>query len=362
MATLPSRSAIVTALGWIAILVCGLAAPISLIAGLMVLAGQGTQNANFLEGLLVIGGPPFTLLAGIFFLRRHRWAWVYFLLLSFAGLLYNLARVLRGPTPETTYIDANGVKTTVLASGIGMAVPFAVLFLVLLVFLLLPRVRREFFMAKPAAAMPPSLPARSTHRWRVGHQGRDGMYYEEEIGKQWRRIAIDGELLTGRAHHAVYLASPQRWREYPEWARDRRDEIVARIRSQFRPPDYDYGDDGDAPAPVATNPTPAIAPATATMVSPRQPMRTLWAIVIGFAIAAIALLAFAWHGIDTGVSTWPSKRASQQHEVSRQDDPAQYWMAIGVYSGLGLLFGFGSAWLARQGLREGRGPRAGHPG
>ena len=349
MASLPSRSTVVTALGWVAILVCGLAAPISLIAGLMVLAGQGTQNATVWEGLLVIGGPPFTLLASIFFLRRHRWAWAYFLVLSLSGLAYNVARILRGPSPETTYIDANGVKTTVLASGIGMAVPFAVLFAGLLIFLLLPRVRREFFTPRPTSATPPSVPARSARRWRVGHQGRDGMYYEEEVGSEWRRIPIDGELLTGRAHHAVYLASPEQWRQYPEWAHDRRDEIVARIRSQFRPPDYDYGDGAQAPVAAAIA-QPAIAPP----VSRPRSMRTLWSIATGLAIAASALLLFAWHGIDTGVTTWPSKRSSQQHEVIRATDPAQFWMSIGVYSGLGLLLGFGAGWLVRQGLRETR--------
>ena len=80
----------------------------------------------------------------------------------------------------------------------------------------------------------------------------------------------------------------------------------------------------------------------------------LWAIAAALAIAASALLVFAWHGIDTGVTTWPSKRASQQHDVSRAADPAQFWMSIGVYSGLGLMLGFGAGWLLRQGLRETR--------
>lgn len=352
MTSLPSRSVIVTALGWAAILVCGLAAPISLIAGLMVLAGQGTQNSNFLEGLLVIGGPPFTLLVGIFFLRRHRWAWIYFLVLACAGLGYNLARILRGPTPETTYIDAAGVKTTVLASGIGMAIPFAWFFAGLILVLLLPRVRREFFSAKPVAGAPPALPARNTLRWRVGHQGRDGMYYEEEVGNAWRRIDIDGELLTGRAHHAVYLAGPEQWQQYPDWARDRRDEIVARIRSQFRPPDYDYGAEGFAP--VSSVAPPAAQATASAPVSHKQSMLTLWGIVVGLALAAIFFVGVAWRGIDSGTTTWPSKRTSQQHEVSRDADPAQYWMAIAIYAGLGGLLGFGAGWLVWQGRRETR--------
>jgi len=75
--------------------------------------------------------------------------------------------------------------------------------------------------------------------WRVGHQGRDRMYYEELHGGAWERIDIDGEMLMGRAHHVIYFASPERWLEYPEWARGRRDEIIARITSEFREPDYE---------------------------------------------------------------------------------------------------------------------------
>jgi hypothetical protein len=76
--------------------------------------------------------------------------------------------------------------------------------------------------------------------WRVGHRGRDQMYYEELRDGVWKRIDIDGEMLMGRAHHVIYFASPERWREYPPWASQRRDEIIARIKSEFREPDYEY--------------------------------------------------------------------------------------------------------------------------
>lgn len=76
--------------------------------------------------------------------------------------------------------------------------------------------------------------------WRVGHRGRDVMYYEEFHDGQWRQIDLDGEMLVGRAHHVIYFASPEQWQHYPEWARDRRDEIIARIKSDFREPDYEY--------------------------------------------------------------------------------------------------------------------------
>ena len=72
--------------------------------------------------------------------------------------------------------------------------------------------------------------------WRVGHVGRDAMYYEELRDGTWERIAIDGEMLVGKAHHVLYFGSLK----LPEWARHRRDEIIARIKSEFHPPQYEY--------------------------------------------------------------------------------------------------------------------------
>lgn len=77
--------------------------------------------------------------------------------------------------------------------------------------------------------------------WRVGHSGRDMMYYEEARGGRWERIEISGEMLMGPAHHVIYFDSSEAWeKRVPEWARGRRTEIIARIKSAFRPPDYEY--------------------------------------------------------------------------------------------------------------------------
>ncbi len=88
--------------------------------------------------------------------------------------------------------------------------------------------------------------------WRVGHQGRDMMYYEERHGGTWLRLEIQGEMLMGRAHHVIYFDPPARWQYHPEWARDRREEIIARIKSEFREPDYEYADNVSTPPPGAT--------------------------------------------------------------------------------------------------------------
>ena len=72
--------------------------------------------------------------------------------------------------------------------------------------------------------------------WRVGHIARDAMFYEELHEGEWRRVVIDGEMLIGRAHHVIYFTSTK----FPDWAIARRHEIIARIKSEFRPPDYEY--------------------------------------------------------------------------------------------------------------------------
>lgn len=79
--------------------------------------------------------------------------------------------------------------------------------------------------------------------WRVSHTGRDQMLYEERANGAWRSLVIDGEMLLGPAHHVIYFRSADEWTRYPDWAQGRRDEIIARIKSQFRPPDYEYHED-----------------------------------------------------------------------------------------------------------------------
>lgn len=78
----------------------------------------------------------------------------------------------------------------------------------------------------------------SQRGWRVGHVGRDSMYYEEFRDGAWHRIELDGEMLVGKAHHVIYFGSLN----FPDWARERRDEIIARIKSEFHPPQYEYDD------------------------------------------------------------------------------------------------------------------------
>ena len=102
---------------------------------------------------------------------------------------------------------------------------------------------------------------------------------------------------TGHAHHAVYLPSPERWLAYPAWAHHRRDEIIARIKSELREPDYEYSPSGGIPTAVATT----LSTATATAGSrPRHRRGPLLAVAIllawqtGSAWLALPLLALPW--------------------------------------------------------------------
>ncbi|MBV6522455.1 MAG: hypothetical protein MNPFHGCM_02603 [Gemmatimonadaceae bacterium] len=208
--------------------------------------------------------------------------------------------------------------------------------------------------------------------WRVGHQGRDRMYYEELHGRRWERIDIDGELLVGvAAHHVIYFETPTRWLAYPAWARDRRDEIVARITNEFRPPDYEY--DGLTAPPVA--PTDAAAPEgasrealpTSTVPADAEskgasPGRTstesgparrrgsnalLVAVLVLFALAS----ASAWlvvSGVMSGETRLPIRRWSSRRTVARVPEPATFWLSIGVYAAVGT----GALALGVLGLRE----------
>jgi hypothetical protein len=179
------------------------------------------------------------------------------------------------------------------------------------------------------------------------------MYYEELRDGVWERIHVDGEMLMGRAHHAIYFAAPERWLEYPQWARTRRDEIVARITSEFREPDYEYHGAGPGAAaasgPLKPNVVPRAAPGKTAVPPPAGQRALLIAVLLLFALAG----ATGWlvaRGTVRGETYYPSKRPSLQRTVSREQEPAMFWVSIGVYA----LIGAGALTLGVLGVRAGR--------
>lgn len=178
------------------------------------------------------------------------------------------------------------------------------------------------------------------------------MVYEERHGSGWRGIDIAGEMLMGSAHHVIYFASPEKWAAYPEWARHRRDEIMGRIKSGFRPPDYEYHEGG------AAAPVPSAAPAATDVRRPVVPKSTAnqrsSLLLVAFILLGIAC-GMGWlakGGLDKGTTYFPSKRASLQRSVSRELEPVTFWFAVALYSSIGLGTGGVAIWLVREAVRR----------
>jgi hypothetical protein len=332
-------------------LVSALLSLVSLISLLMILAGSyGTQTSDPLGFLIVVVAPPLTFVAGFGLWRRWRLARFYLLLLLAILIVANIRELASGGKTTSIRTTASG-ETTVTENVWGgpnrHSVPIMVFSTAAMVLLLLPSVAREFSPGSSAAGRtgsggPPPLLGRD---WRVGHRGRDPILYEEWADGAWRQIEINAEMLMGRAHHVIYFGSPEEWAKYPDWAHERRTEIIARIKSKFHPPDYEYhGEPISNVAEAGMSPNPNPDPSVA-VVKARSQEGSRWAVVV----ALICLLGFSvwmgWlvkDGLDSGAVRDVIRRASLRQAVVREDSPVRFWFLITVYGVVGLgTAGFG---------------------
>ena len=78
--------------------------------------------------------------------------------------------------------------------------------------------------------------------WRVGHKGRDSMFYDELIDGAWERVEIDGEMQGGSdyPHHIVWFPNEEQWAKLPHWTLGRREEVFRRVQEELKPPRYEY--------------------------------------------------------------------------------------------------------------------------
>jgi hypothetical protein len=186
--------------------------------------------------------------------------------------------------------------------------------------------------------------------WRVGHRGRDAMYYEEMIDGAWQRIELDGEMLMGRAHHVIYFASAEQWQCYPVWARHRRNEIIARIKSEFREPDYAYQMETESiPQTSSGTAVPATFPhalPTKDIVTAKQ-HAAMWTVILILVAITSTMGWLVLRGIERGETVMPSKHASLQRTLTRKQEPASFWGALSVYTLIGFSTGAGSLWFIR---------------
>ena len=351
------RSILVTLLAWGMMLIGLVGMPISVITALMFLAkSYGTANADFWDSCVVVLGPALVMVTGWGLFMRWRWALVVtIVLLVVAGMDRGWA-VMKGPRETKVYTTESGVKVTEMGSEVSpYALPMGLVCAGLVGWLVSGRVRAEFEVKRPPAlpTMAPLSEATSGEEargWRVGHRGRDQMFYEEKIGGVWQRLEIDGEMLTGRAHHVIYFASAEVWRGYPEWARERRDEIVARVKSVFREPDYEYQTWGSASGPVVTGPSVLEAHVGREKVTWKQwaAMAAVILILIGVS-GGMGLMVM--RGVSQGETVMPSKLASHRRVLTREEEPVSFWAALGVYGLVGLGSGVWAGWFLREAWR-----------
>ena len=346
----PTRSFAITAIAWLAIVLGGLGSIISVITAIMLAVGSyGTKNAGALDALITIAGPPLTFIAGIGLLRRKRIAW-FTMIAVFIGLLaWQASEFFKPAALGRTFVDSNGVPTNFM-DGPSYSTPLIAVCIGALAVLLSAKARAKFAATSAPveeAKAAPTLPTRGDHDaaedrdisrgWRVGHRGRDQLIYEEHRDGRWQWIEVDGEMLTGRAHHVIYFASAENWQRYPEWARHRRDEIIARIKGQFREPHYEYSDGGTASA--LTVPA-QFAPTSHGPSQPKAMTSGEFRAVLAFLAIFLGIAALmSWlvvTGLQRDATYWPAKRASQQRVIVRAKEPAMFWTSIGVYSGIGI--------------------------
>lgn len=335
--------------------------PISVISVMMLLAkSHGTANAGFWDSCVVVLGPLVLVVTGWGLFKRWRWALFVTIGLLVLTVMDRGWAIMKGPRETKVYTTESGVQVTEMGSEVSpFALPVAVVCAGLVGYLISGRVRAEFAVSGPPA-LPTVVPSRvespavtdaeDARGWRVGHQGRDQMFYEEKVGGLWQRLEIDGEMLMGRAHHVIYFASPEVWRSYPEWARERREEIVARVKSVFREPDYEYQVWGDASGPVVAG--------RSVMEAHRAKEKVTWQ--QGVAMAALFLIligvsgGMGWlvkRGLDRGETVLPSKHASQRRVLKREEETVSFWAALGVYGLVGLGSGLWAGWFVREAWR-----------
>ena len=321
----------------------------------MMMAGSyGTSAGLTIEALCIIAGPPFTLVAGIALLFHKPWARLYLMALLFAFIAFNGYRIISGSSPSSTHSSADGVVNTRFGSPAQYSVPIIAVCIGLLLLLFSRGIRSELGISTRTGL----ADLGGSKKWRVGHHGRDTMYYEEEIGGEWQRIDISGEMLTGKAHHVIYFHSPERWQSYPEWARHRRTEIISRIKSEFREPEYEYcGDEVGLgtikPLPVTA--TPHAVPSTPnpplSKTTPKQ-IAALGLVILVFLSLASGMFGLVNDGIQRGETYFPAKRPTQRRSVSRQQEPKTFWASLGIYAFIGAGASGLALWFIQQGWKE----------
>ncbi len=109
---------------------------------------------------------------------------------------------------------------------------------------------------------------------------------------------------------------------------------------------------------IKTGTIPQVSSATAfTPALPAKEIVTakqhaaLWTVILVLVAITSAMGWLVLRGIERGETVMPSKHASRQRPLIRNQAPASFWGALSVYTLVGLSTGAGSLWLIRMAWR-----------
>lgn len=352
--TKSNRTLFTTLVGIIAILIGGLASVFSLFALLMTIGKPYARADTELSVIfLIFILPPGTLLAGLGLLLRHRWARMWMILLMASLITIGAKGLIPSSEKErSSKYDYHSVSDEARTSRYLWSCASIAIGTLTLIGLFSKPVQNEFL--KKSKTTPPPMPqelpdahisGNESQGWRVGHRGRDMMFYEELHDGKWQRIDIDGEMLMGQAHHVIYFRNADDWKKYPEWSHERRDEIIARIKSQFRESDYEYYHGG------TTSVLPNIPAPTPTIHTPKKEKGSILMPLAFLLLIAGGAFWFAFEGIQSGEVKSIAKY-QQSRKYSRTEEPGLYWTCISALGAVGTTCTAFAAYITFLSLRR----------
>jgi hypothetical protein len=160
---------LVTVLAIVIISISLLLVPISFISLLMILSGQPGSSTWDPKGFFfVIIAPALTVAGGVALLMRMKLGWVYIVALFCMFILSNIWELATARESTTTTTLPSGVLQTTMRSGPSpYCVPIILVSGAILVLLMWPGVRAEFFDAGagdvPSSPVPPPIPPPIPH-------------------------------------------------------------------------------------------------------------------------------------------------------------------------------------------------------
>ena len=78
--------------------------------------------------------------------------------------------------------------------------------------------------------------------WRIQSSSVHNILYQEFLNREWVGIEIRGERRPGDNNPYFYIFHPSEneWLSFPQWAQNRRHEIISRIKTEFPEPGCEH--------------------------------------------------------------------------------------------------------------------------